>query len=208
MTAFDCNSAHLECGVTYESTIVFEQLEASVWVVAEVTRDQAGNWNAMSNVLQRTFDGHRALSMAVDGIHVDWGGTLCLSPAEITQYVAFCESEAANEGGIVYEECAQYTVDVSYVEANDGVESVEGVGGAAFRNALLMDGTLVQLHPRRPFLAPGDQVSHGAPARSLSLHHPRLSPLSPRSLPESVSLRCRYVFFARGQMVCGVSWRV
>jgi hypothetical protein len=158
MTAFDCSGDHLECGLTYESTIVFEELEARVWVVADVTRDQAGNWNTMSNVLERKFHGHRALSMAVDDIHVEWGGTLCLSPAEITEYVAFCESSAANEGGIVYEECLQYTVDVSYVEANDGVESVQGVGGASFRNALLMDGTLVQLLSRRQFLAPGDQV--------------------------------------------------
>lgn len=202
MTAFDCNSPHLECGLTYEATIVFEQLEASLWVEADVTSDQAGNRNAMSNVLQRAFDGHRALSMAVDGIQVEWGGTLCLSPAEITEYVAFCESTDANEGGIVYEECLQYTVDVSYVEANDGVESVQGVGGAAFRNALLVDGTLVQVHPRRPFLAPGDQASQWA------LHHARLSPHSfPRSLTHTACPCAAVVFPLAGKKYRPVSWR-
>jgi hypothetical protein len=60
-------------------------------------------------------------------------------------------------------ECAQFTVDLRYVESNDGVAAVRGVGGAAFKSALLVDGQVVQLLPRKPLLAPGDNVR--APAR-------------------------------------------
>jgi hypothetical protein len=60
-------------------------------------------------------------------------------------------------------ECAQFTVDLRYVESNDGVAAVRGQGGAAFKSALLVDGQVVQLLPRRPLLAPGDNVR--APAK-------------------------------------------
>jgi hypothetical protein len=90
MMAFDCDAPHLECNLVYEATIQFDELHATFFVVADVTQDQAGNRNGASNTLTRDFRGHRALDMAVDDIPVEWGGTVCLSPAEVTQSSAFC----------------------------------------------------------------------------------------------------------------------